>query len=987
MANRWLLLLTALLLMAHPGRTTRRSPTKATLRAGIPAADGEKWVQQTLKKMSLEEKLGQLLVVYYFGGFLSKESEQFHELLKQVESNQVGGFIVVTQGTPLGYDRSQAYPTAVLANELQSHAKIPLLIGADFERGTAMRLDEGTSFPYAMAVAATGSPQDAYTMGKITAIEARAVGVQWVFAPVADVNINPQNPIINTRSFGEDPQRVAEFVAAFVRGVEENGALSTTKHFPGHGDTSGDSHVDLPTVPGDRARLERVELAPFRAAIAAGTSSVMTGHLALPALEPNPDVPATLSPKILTDLLRKQLDFEGLVVTDALDMGGVTVRYPPAEVAVRSILAGADVLLLPPVPDAALAALKDAAASGRIPLARIDEAVTRILRAKAKVGLHKERLVDLNALSTTFGRPEFARRAQDIADRGVTLLRDDAHLVPLDAARAARTFLLAISGDPDPWPAEDLEREIRWRAESLVTLRADTRLVRVETLKLPPPESYDMAIVALFVRVTDRKGNVGLPEEEARLVDQVLAAGKPVVVICFGSPYLIERFPAAKTWLAVFGTTDVAQRAASRALFGQVPIGGRLPVSVPAAGLKLGDGLSVAANPMKLRPPQNAMEGRLKPAFDVLDRAVSDRAFPGGVLAVGYRGELTVHAFGRQTYEANAPAVRPDTIYDAASLTKPVVTTTLIAMLTAAGRLQLEAPVARYLPEWASGPNPEWRRKVTVRHLLTHTSGLPAHKDYFQMAKGSIPGSDQGKPSSHAQAKRELLNRILAEPLIYEPGARSEYSDLGFILLGEMVERMTGKGLDALARERIFAPLGMQDSLFNPPKELRPRIAPTENDATFRTRLVQGEVHDENAWAIGGVAGHAGLFSTAADLAAFCQMLLNGGIYAHQRLLRRATIEQFTARQTLSDHTRALGWMVPTEDSSSGHYFSARSFGHTGFTGASIWIDPEKELFVILLTNRVYPTRENEKIQQVRPAVHDAVVEALGLAAAPPTAR
>ncbi len=961
MANRWLLLLTTLLLMAQTGRTEKIPRRRATLASSKLTAEGEKWVQQTLRKMTLEEKLGQLLVVYYFGGFLSMESEAFRELLRQVEKNQVGGFVVQARGTPLGVERSQVYPTAVLANELQSHAKIALLVAADFERGTAMRLVEGTSFPHAMAVAATGSPQDAYAMGRITAIEARAAGVHWVFAPVADVNINPENPIINTRSFGENPQRVAEFVAAFVRGVEENGALATAKHFPGHGDTSMDSHLDLPVVHGDRARLEQVELVPFSAAITAGVSTIMTGHLAVPAIEPNQDVPATVSHKVLTELLRRQLGFGGLVVTDALDMGGVTTRYPPYEVAVRSILAGADVLLVPPVPDAALQALKEAADSGRLPMARIDEAVTRVLRAKAKLGLHKKRLVDLEGLSAKFGQPDFIRQAQDIADRGVTLLRDTPRLLPLDVTRPTRALLVNIAADPDPYPGEDLEREIRRQVDSLQVVRTDTRFVTVETVKLPPSENYDLAIVALFVRVTDRKGTVGLPDEQAALVNRLLATGKPTVVASFGNPYLIERFPTAPTWLAVFSNVDIAQRAAGRALFGQVAIGGRMPASVPGIA-KLADGLSVPANPMKLRPAA-AAEARLKPAFDVLDRGVADHAFPGGVLAVGHHGQLTVHAFGRQTYEGNAPAVQPNTIYDAASLSKPVVTTTLMAMLVAAGQVQLDAPIARYLPEWASGPTPEWRREATVRHLLTHTSGLPAHKPFFETTRG----------------KREVLAKIFAEPLTFPPGTQPVYSDLGFILLGDILERMTGKALDALAHVWIFGPLGMNDTMYNPPKSLRARIAPTENDTVFRKRLVHGEVHDDNAWAMGGVAGHAGLFTTAADLAVFCQMMLNGGIYAHQRLLQRSMVEQLVAPQSIAGGTRALGWTLPTEGSSSGRYFSTRSYGHAGFTGTSIWIDPEKNLFVILLTNRVHPTRENEKIQQVRPALHDAVVEGLGL--------
>ncbi len=951
--------------MATTGRTQKTPRATAAPSPAKLSPEAERWVAQTLKKMSLDEKIGQVFAVWAYGSFLSTESPAYRDLLRDVEEKHIGTFAIQTEGSPLGIQRSQVYPTAVLVNTLQRHARIPLLVAADFERGTSMRLEEGTSFPHAMAVAATGRPEDAYTMGKITALEARAVGVPWIFAPDADVNSNPENPIINTRSFGEDPARVSEFVAAFIRGVQENGGLATAKHFPGHGDTSTDSHLDLPTVASDRAHLERVELAPFRAAIAAGVDTIMTGHLAVPALEPDPDLPATMSPRISTDLLRTQMGFQGLVVTDALTMGAVTVRYPPGEVAVRSLLAGADVLLVPPVLDAALEAVRDAVASGRIPMARLDEAVTRVLRAKARLGLNKSKLVDLDALARNFDRPEFERAALDIADRGVTILRDDQHILPLDATKPQRVLLVAVSGDSDPYPAGNLENAIRWRVDSLASVRVDTRFVRADMAKLPPPDTYDVAIAAIFVRVADHKGSVGLPDDEAAVVNRLLAAGKPVVVACFGSPYLIARFPAAKTWITAFSTVDVAQRAVARALFGQIAVGGRLPVNVPGVAA-MGAGIDLPANPMKLRPSDLADATKLQPAYDVLDRAVADRSFPGGVLAVGYRNELFVHASGRQTYDANSPAVTPDTIYDAASLTKPVVTATLVAMQVEAGRISLDLPVARYIPEWNSGPNPEWRKTVTIRHLLTHASGLPAHRDYFLTL----------------HSKREMVARICNEPLEYEPGTKTVYSDLDFILLGEILERATGKDVDQLAREQIFTPLGMASTMFHPAKSLKSRIAPTENDATFRKRLLQGEVDDENAFAMGGVAGHAGMFSTAPDLAAFCQMLLNGGIYAHQRLLKRATLSLFTAPQPLAANTYTLGWMVPTPGSSSGRHFSAHSFGHLGFTGTSIWIDPDRQLFVILLTNRVYPTRANDKIAAVRPAIHDAVIEALGLAPA-----
>ncbi len=915
--------------------------------------------------MSLDEKIGQLFSVWAFGSFLSTESQDYKDLLNDVEEKHIGSFAIQTQSSPLGIALSQIYPTAVLVNTLQRHAKVPLLIGADFERGTSMRMEGGTSFPFPMAVAATGRPEDAYTMGRITALEARAIGVPWIFAPDADVNSNPENPIINTRSFGEDPARVSEFVAAYVRGVEENGGLATAKHFPGHGDTSTDSHLGLPTVISDRAHLDSVELAPFRAAIAAGVGSIMTGHLAVPALEPDPDVPATMSPKITTDLLRRQMGFDGLVVTDALEMGAVTVRYPPGEAAVHSILAGADVLLVPPVLDAALQSVRDAVASGRIPMSRLDEAVTRVLRAKAKLGLNKSKLVDLDALAHNFDRPEFDRAALDIADRGVTLLRDDQHILPLDSTKPSRVLLVAVSGDSDPYPAENLENEIRWRVDSLTSVRMDTRFVRAGTVKLPPPETYDVAIAAIFVRVADSKGSIGLPEDEAAVVDHLLAQGKPVVVAGFGSPYLAQRFPTAKTWIAAFSTVDVAQWAVGRVLFGQTSIGGRLPVHIPDVAA-LGAGLDLPAQPMKLRTADGQSQGQLQRAYDVLDQAVADHAFPGGVLAVGYQNELIVHGFGRQTYDAKSPAVTAGTMYDAASLTKPVVTATLVAMQVEKGRIGLDLPVARYVPEWNDGPNPDWRKTVTIRNLLTHSSGLPAHKDYFLTL----------------HSKSEFIAAICKEPLEYAPGTKTVYSDLGFILLGEILERATGKTVDQLAHEQIFAPLDMEGTRFNPPKGLLSRIAPTENDMTFRKALVQGAVHDENSFAMGGVAGHAGMFSTASDLAAFCQMLLNGGIYAHHRMLTRSMIAQFTTPQALAGNAGTLGWMVPTANSSSGHYFSAHSFGHLGFTGTSIWIDPDRQLFIILLTNRVYPTRENNKIAAVRPAVHDAVIESLGLAPA-----
>ncbi len=895
--------------------------------------------------------------------FPSPEDAGWRELCRAVAAGEAGSVMLGALRGPVGIELPRVHAAAAQINALQRLAPIPLLVGADFETGTAMRLSEGTSLPHPMAVAATGDSRYAYACGAITAREARAAGVNWIFAPLCDVNNNPANPIINTRSFGEDPRRVAEFAAEFLRGVEDHGVLATAKHFPGHGDTDIDSHIGLPVIHGDRARLERIELAPFRAAIRAKVSSVMTGHLLVPALEPNPELPATVSARILDRLLRRSMGFRGIIVTDSLDMAGVTLLYPPNRTAPLAIEAGADVLINPPSPAAALDSLRQAVRDRSLPLAKIDAAVRRVLLAKARLGLTKRPQADLDGLSRVFATAEFSEQALDIASRGITLLRDEDRLLPLDASKPMRALLLAISADPEPVPGDGFEDEIRHRLDSLVVSRADTRFALARNVDLPPAETYDIAIVALYVRVFDRKGALGLTEEQAHLVDRVLAAGKPVVVACFGSPYLVARFPQARAWIAAFSTTPVAERALGRALFGQGAIAGRLPVTVPGAAPS-GAGVRAETNPMTLATAGKIMERALRPAFDLLELGVADRAFPGGVLAVAYKNRLVTQAFGRFTYGPRSQTVTPDTIYDVASLTKVVATTTLAMQMVEAGALRLDAPAALYLPQWLAGPQPEWRGRVTLGDLLRHSSGLPAHRKYYQETEGY----------------EAILARVMAEPLVYEPGAKILYSDLGFILLGEIVRQVSGSPLDRLAHKQIFQPLGMTATSFSPPRRLRTRIAPTETDTQWRQRQICGEVHDQNASAMGGVAAHAGLFSTAGDLAAFCQMLLDGGIYAHRRLLARATIRQFTARQTIGDAAYGLGWDVPTGKSSSGHFFSPASFGHTGFTGTSLWIDPEKELSVVLLTNRVFPSAENDRIRRVRPALHDAVVRALGLA-------
>ncbi len=933
-------------------------------------------MKRTLERMTLEEKLGQLLVVSYFADFRNTSSEEYLRLLRLVRDLHVGGLLVATQPTkPTGFERSEPYDLAHLTNRLQQASRTPLLIAADFERGAAFRVRETTGFPHNMTLGATGNPDYAYRMGRIAAQEARALGVHWLLAPVADVNNNPQNPIINIRSFGEDPVEVARYVEAFVRGCQEAGALCTAKHFPGLGDSALDPHIELTTVAVNRERLESVELVPFRAAVGAGVSAVMTEHMAAPALEPQPGLPATFSSNITTKVLRDELGYNGLVITDDMNMSAITALDWPGEAAVRAFEAGADVLLTTSAtPEVQLDALRRAAESGRLTTERINRSVERVLRAKAALGLHRQAQVDTDQLDAVLAQPSSLAAAQEMADRGVVLLRDDATLLPLNSTRPQRGFLLVVSADADTYPGRVLEEEIRPRVDSLLVARADRYYVKPETVTLPLPALYDWCIAAVFVRVADRKGNVALPANLASLVEQVLAGGKPTALVVLGSPYLAERFPQARTALLTLSTAEISEHSAIRALFGQTEISGRLPVTIPSVAAR-GAGLARSATPMELAPPSASQtattpedEQSFQPVFALLDKAVADHVFPGGVLAVGYKGRLVaLHPFGRLTYDNDSPAVTTDTLYDLASLTKVVGTTTAVMMLLERNRLSLDAPVVRYVPEFGSGPDADAKKLITIRQLLTHSSGLLARAALFEEVKG----------------RRQVVERTLPLGLESAPGARSRYSDMGIIVLGEVIERVSGRRLDAFLRENLFQPLAMSNTLYNPPRSWRERIAPTEENSEGRRGVIQGEVHDGNAWAMEGIAPHAGLFSTAHDLAIFCQMLLNGGSYAHQRLLQRRTLELFTTKQDIADSSRALGWDTVSQPSSSGHYFSARAFGHTGFTGTSIWIDPEKELFVILLTNRVYPTHTNTKHLGFRPLLHDAVVEALGLAPAP----
>jgi len=545
------------------------------------------WVERTLRKMTVEEKVGQMIAVRFTGEFRNADSEYLKTLESLVVKDKVGGLILFG---------GEVYETAELTNAFQKLARIPLLFASDFERGIGTQVTGATLFPPLMSLGAAGSEDLAYGMGRVTALEGRAMGIHMTYAPVVDVNVNPDNPIINTRSVGEDPALVGRIARAFIRGCQENGMLATAKHFPGHGDTAQDSHLLLPTIAADRERLERVELAPFREAVAAGVRAVMTAHLYVPALEPTPGLPATLSRAILTDLLRGELGFKGLVVTDALEMAGITNTYSTEEASLKAVLAGADMLLLPPEPSRVAAFLAAAVRDGRLPARRVDDSVRRILEAKASLGLDRERFVRVDDLRRSVAPRPFLDQAFKTFEKAVTLVRNEGPVLPLSGAADRKIAVFALSSDPgDYFAGRAFVGEMRKRSPAALAFYADGDTGQEELdADAAKCAGVDTVVFALFSRLTSSKGSVDLEPKHAALVERFAgAAGGPAVVaVSFGSPYFLRHFPDVKGYVCMYRNTPETQQIAARALFGEMDVTGRLPVSLPGL-YAIGHGLDL----------------------------------------------------------------------------------------------------------------------------------------------------------------------------------------------------------------------------------------------------------------------------------------------------------------------------------------------------------------------------------------------------------
>ena len=583
--------------------------------------DGRKWVDKTLRKMSTEEKVGQLFMIWLKVQFLNDADPIWIQLRDKVRRYHIGsvGMTVPMDGPVLL--KSQPFVAAELLNRLQKTSKLPLIFAADFERGVAMRLNGTTVFPHAMAFGATGKPENAEAFGRITALEARAIGVHWNFFPDADVNSNPSNPIINTRSFGSDPQQVGDYVAAYIRGAHEGAMLTTAKHFPGHGDTAADSHLGIAQVSGDRARLDAVELPPFRRAIEAGVDAVMVAHVTVPALDSEPKRVATTSKPIVTGLLKEEMGFKGIVVTDALDMAGLTRLYAKdvGRAARESFEAGNDLLIIPADLDASYRSVLSAVQRGQISRERLDESVRKILELKASFGLNKARLVDLNQLASKVGKPENLAVGQLIAEEAITLVRENGQVLPLKASETPpgtnepalpyqfltevqnRLVAVIFSDDLRTESGRMLERQILARVPDARIIYLDPRSAAgMKTTVAEAVEAAEHVVAAVYVIPTagkavrsggGLKNTVAMDDATAGVLNTILdRAASRTVVVAMGNPYVVQDFPAIQNYMCAFSNATVSESAAVKALFGEIAIGGHLPVTIPGVASR-GEGL------------------------------------------------------------------------------------------------------------------------------------------------------------------------------------------------------------------------------------------------------------------------------------------------------------------------------------------------------------------------------------------------------------
>ncbi|HET8735903.1 MAG TPA: glycoside hydrolase family 3 N-terminal domain-containing protein [Pricia sp.] len=938
--------------------------------------DQQQWVDVRYDAMSLDEKLGQLFMVMVASDQPKAASDKVEKLIKE---QHIGGVIFSTGG-PVRQAR--------LTNRFQSVSKLPLLVGMDAEWGLAMRLDSTYAFPWNMTLGAITDNTIVQDVGRRIGEHAKRLGVHINFAPDIDINTNPNNPIIGNRSFGEDRKNVANKGIAFMKGMESAGVLSSGKHFPGHGDTETDSHHSLPMINFSRARLDSIELYPFRKLIQEGLSSVMVGHLEVPAMEIKNGLPSSLSEQIISGILKEEMGFKGLIFTDALNMKGVTDHGKNGDTELAAFMAGNDILLMPTDVEAAKAKLAKAYGKGKISEERLAASVKKILMAKYKVDLDHYRPVELKNLYEDLNSRKDELVYENAIENALTVVKNDFFLMGvknLENKKIAYVKFGDAKSDPFVEALNRYAKVTQVNGKDIATLK--------EKLK-----AYNLVIIGFHKSNENPWKPYKFSEKELNWLQEIASERTSNLILSvFAKPYALSDIPSFETIDAIvmaYQNSELAQKKAAELIFGAIPAKGRLPVT---AHPKFPVNLQLKLKSLKRLgysyPERVGFDAQKLAQVDTLvQHGLDSLMFPGAQVLVARSGKVVYNkAFGKPTYDSK-DSVTTDHIYDLASLTKILATLPVLMEMEEEGELDLHDTFEELLPEYADTEI----KNVTVLKALSHYGRLPAWIAFYvdTLDKTGKPSKEfyRKKPMDgfHVQVTDQLYLTDAYKDSIYDRIARQDlksnryrYSDVGYYVMKQYIEATKKRPLDQLVHDFLYAPIGAFNTSYNPLEKLPlNRIVPSEEDDYYRYQRVQGYVHDMGAAMQGGVGGHAGLFSNAGDVAKIMQMYLQEGYYGGTRFLDSRTVKKFnTCYFCKNDVRRGVGFDKPELEGGGNTCgcVSRKSFGHSGFTGTYTWADPEEELVYVFLSNRTYPTASNTLLIKsgLRTRIQEKIYEAI----------
>jgi beta-N-acetylhexosaminidase len=974
--------------------------------------DTSKWADSVLNSLSIEEKIAQLIIVPAYPYKDSTHSNHIFELIKKYN---LGG-VIFFKGGP--------YSTVCLLNKLQAAAKTPLFMGIDGEWGLAMRMDSTLSYPRQMMLGALQDDNLIYLMGCDISSQLHRTGFHTNFSPCVDINLTSQNPVINSRSFGEDKNLVARKSKAYMLGLQDHHILPVIKHFPGHGDTENDSHFTLPLIPHNYQHLDSVELYPFKQLIIDGVSGVMIAHLNVPAIDSS-NCPSTLSHKIVNDLLRDSMKFGGLIFTDAMSMKGIKEYGSQSNIVLRAFTAGNDVLLMPDDVPRAINTLKLALDSNLISKNEIDKRCRKVLLAKQWAGLNQYKQVDTFNLFSDLHKPSYEVLQRKLIESAITVVKNNNNILPLKRLDTLKIACLSIG-----WPTSSpFQRTLSlysdidsFAIDKNANDSAFTDLYR----KL---KGYNLIIAGILNTDMRLIKNYGINDKSIAFLKN-LADSNHVILNLFANPYVMHKFDSGENFSAIvisYEDKELNQDLSAQLLFGGLTAQGKLSVKASEQyGFNTGKQWNI---PIRLKytiPEELGINSSLlKPIDSLVNDAIHKKALPGCVVYLAKDGKVFFNkSYGYFTYDSSR-AVKPSDIYDLASLTKISSTLPVIMNLYENDKIDMNAKCSEYIPELKSTN----KKKIRIKEVLSHQARLqewypfflktiqcknnndpllskqPASLNFYKInssqyinCKTKYIDSIYSKSVSSEYSlkvadslyirnswKDSIYNYIYQSNLYAKPKYR--YSDFGFILLSKAIENITHKTLDDLTDSLFYKPLGANSLCYNPVNKFdKNNIAPTMDDQIFRKQIVQGTVHDPAAAMLGGVSGHAGLFGSANDLGKLMQMYLNNGEYGGQQFFNRQTIELFNTRYfAKTGNRRALGFDKPEPDSSKispvSRYASDLSFGHTGYTGTMVWVDPQVNLVYIFLSNRTYPDDTENKLAEMnlRTNIQEVVYKAIHL--------